>query len=63
MFEVHPDDTGKWLLYHTGDGGFDLVAWFAAHEDAEFAKRAFEDREGEPAPQAKARNGATAQPA
>jgi hypothetical protein len=51
MFEVHsgplPNESEQtaWILYRTGDGGFDLVAWFADKEDAEFAKDAFQNRE------------------
>lgn len=45
MYEVHPDNQGQWLLYETGDGGFDLVARFADKEDAEFTREAFESRE------------------
>jgi hypothetical protein len=44
MYEVHPDNAGKWILYQTGDGGFDLVAWFADKADAEFARECFERR-------------------
>jgi hypothetical protein len=44
MYEVHPDGTGKWVLYVTGDGGFDVIAWFAERNDAEFARSAFEQR-------------------
>lgn len=44
MYEVHPSNDERWILYEVGDGGFDLVAWFADREDAEFAKRAFEER-------------------
>ena len=47
MYEVHPDDKGQWVLYETGDGGFDAVAWFADREDAEFARGAFEKRDAE----------------
>lgn len=45
MYEVHPNDSGQWVLYHTGDGGFDVIAWFAEREDAEFAREAFERRD------------------
>ena len=44
MFEVHPDNAGKWILYETGDGGFDVIAWFTNKEDAEFVCKAFEKR-------------------
>ena len=47
MYEVHPDDKGQWVLYETGDGGFDAVAWFADREDAEFTRGAFERRDAE----------------
>lgn len=49
MYCVKPDDTGKWILYGVGDGGFDLVAWFADKDDAEFSCAAFESRENEQA--------------
>lgn len=42
-YEVHPDNTGKFILYEVGDGGFDAVAWFADADDALFAMRAFQD--------------------
>ena len=44
VYQVHPDNEGRWILYQVGDGGFDLVAWFADREDAGFAKHAFEKR-------------------
>jgi hypothetical protein len=44
MFEVHPDDKGKWILYEVGGGDFSVVAWFVDKADAEFAKMAFERR-------------------
>ena len=53
MFEVHPDDKNLWILYETGDGGFDLIAWFADKDDAEFAMKEFAARTAErkqPAP-------------
>jgi len=50
MYEVHPDNEGRWILYQTGDGGFDLVAWFADREDAEFAREAFAQRAARGAP-------------
>lgn len=37
-YEVHPDNKGQWLLYQTGDGGFDLVATFAERRMAEFVR-------------------------
>jgi len=45
MYEVHPDNQGGWVLYETGDGGFDQVAVFADKGDAEFARQAFEKRD------------------
>jgi hypothetical protein len=45
MYEVAPDDDGLWILYRVGGGNFDVVAWFATRDDAEFAKRAFEASE------------------
>ena len=44
MYEVHPDNEGRWILYRVGDGGFDLIAWFVDREDAEFSRQAFENR-------------------
>ncbi len=44
MYEVHPDDKGCWVLYEVGGGGFEVVAWFADRDDAEFARQAFQQR-------------------
>lgn len=41
QYEVHsgplPGETKHtvWIVYQTGDGGFDLVAWFADRDDAD----------------------------
>jgi hypothetical protein len=45
-YEVHkPDD--RWALWRAGDGGADLVAYFARPEDVEFARGAFQARADE----------------
>jgi hypothetical protein len=50
-YEVHPDDADRWVLYQTGDGGFDVIAWFVDREDAEYVREAFERRaDGEKRP-------------
>lgn len=45
MYEIHADDEGRWVLYQTGSGAFQVMAWFADREDAEFTKVIFEARE------------------
>ena len=45
MYEVHPNLADQWVLYHTGDGCFDVVAWFLSKKDAEFAREMFENRQ------------------
>jgi hypothetical protein len=44
MYEVQPDDHGRWTLYWTGDDGCNLVARFSAKPDAELAREAFTRR-------------------
>lgn len=45
MYEVHPSPLvqNEWLLYKTGDGGFDLIGTFADKKDALTAQEAFEN--------------------
>jgi len=42
MYEVHPNLADQWVLYDTGDGNCNVIAWFPGREDAEFAREAFE---------------------
>jgi len=44
MYEVYPDDQGRWILYEVGGGDFLVIAWFVDKADAEFAKEAFQRR-------------------
>lgn len=46
VYEVYPDDEGRWILYLVGGGDFLAVAWFSEKADAEFAQEAFARRDG-----------------
>jgi hypothetical protein len=50
MYEIHPNFADQWVLFDTGAGSFDVVAWFHGREDAEFAREAFELRRRQSVP-------------
>ncbi len=49
-FEIHQHAGGEWLLYRTGDGGFDLVGCFPEQADADFARECFARGEADALP-------------
>jgi hypothetical protein len=42
VYEVHPEDTGLWVLYETGDGARKAIGFFVTRETAELCRELVE---------------------